>query len=125
MRHLHSGAARSRPCRICVVAYPRERYRSPGFPFQPFSPGRRYLWRKGTQVTTDRPCWVPAECVHALGALPVPFRRGALTSTSTSGVAAWTDAEGALCRAVSEVKVRIISAREARRERQQYEDQPR
>jgi ribosomal protein S12 methylthiotransferase accessory factor len=41
--------------------------------------------------------------VHALSALPAHYRARACTNSSTSGVAAWTDAEGALCRATLEL----------------------
>ena len=86
-----------------IVAYTPGQYAAPGFPLRPFSPRRTYLWIDAQQVGTARRVRVPAECVHALDALPPAFRRHAFTNTSTSGLAAWTDAEGALCRATLEL----------------------
>jgi ribosomal protein S12 methylthiotransferase accessory factor len=46
---------------------------------------------------------LPAECVHALSALPARPRAGACTSSSTSGVAAFGDVQEALSRATLEL----------------------
>ncbi|HEY0824581.1 MAG TPA: YcaO-like family protein, partial [Ramlibacter sp.] len=89
------------PCRI--VAYARHQYAAAGFPLAPFSRRSPYLWRQGMDVQSGREVWLLADCVHALGALPREHRAKAYTNTSTSGVAAWTDAEGALCRGALEL----------------------
>lgn len=86
-----------------VVAYAEPQRRAPDFPFLPFSRRRRYLWKTGHDAATGAPVALPAECVHALTALPRRERAPACTSSSTSGLAAWTDAEGALCRATLEL----------------------
>jgi ribosomal protein S12 methylthiotransferase accessory factor len=86
-----------------TVAYTREQHRSPGFPLRPFSERQAYLWRRGTDVASGSDILLPAECVHALSALPRRFAQQACANTSTSGVAAWTSREGALCRAVLEL----------------------
>jgi ribosomal protein S12 methylthiotransferase accessory factor len=57
----------------------------------------------GTDVVTGRAVHLPAECVHALSALPQRFQAGACTSSSTSGVAAFTDSQEALTRATLEL----------------------
>lgn len=87
----------------CLVAYSPAQHARPGFPLRPFSPRRSYLWTAATEVFSGRRVLVPAECVHALSALPARHRARACTNSSTSGVAAWTDAEGALCRATLEL----------------------
>lgn len=86
-----------------IVAYGRHQYAWPQFPLTPFDPGANYLWCRGVDVAAGRDVWLLAECVHALAALPPEHRAKAYTNTSTSGVAAWTDAEGALCRAALEL----------------------
>ncbi|HYF19786.1 MAG TPA: YcaO-like family protein, partial [Ramlibacter sp.] len=87
----------------CCVAYTADQHRSAGFPFEPFSARRRYLWKAGFDARSGRAVALPAECLVAHSALPSAQARHALTSSSTSGVAAWTDREGALCRAVLEL----------------------
>lgn len=86
-----------------VVAYRPRQYRQEGFPLAPFSTRRKYLWVRGVALASGRPCLLTAECIHALSALPSTFRKAAYTNSSTSGIAAWTDAEGALCRATLEL----------------------
>lgn len=86
-----------------IVAYGNHQYARPDFPLRPFDPQASYLWRRGTDVRAGREVWLLAECVHALSALPPEHRAKAYTNTSTSGVAAWTDPEGALCRAAIEL----------------------
>ncbi|MDB5913737.1 MAG: hypothetical protein JWP22_2412, partial [Ramlibacter sp.] len=86
-----------------LIAHTRQQYARPNFPLQPFSRDSHYLWRDGVQVHTGAQVHLPAECVHALDTLPPPFRARACANSSTSGVAAWTDAEGALCRATLEL----------------------
>ncbi len=86
-----------------LVAYDRHQYARPDFRLTPFDPGAPYLWRRGTDVLADREVWILAECVHALCALPAGHRARAYTNTSTSGVAAWSDQEGALCRGALEL----------------------
>jgi ribosomal protein S12 methylthiotransferase accessory factor len=86
-----------------VVGYSAEQYRTDGFPLRPFAPRRKYLWAKGVDVATGQTRLLPAECVYAFSALPRVFRARGYTNSSTSGVAAWTDAEGALCRGTLEL----------------------
>lgn len=86
-----------------IVAYTPAQYASPGFPLRRFSPRATYLWSPATNVATGRRLHLPAECVHARVALPARFAARACADTSTSGGAAWTDAEGALCRATLEL----------------------
>jgi ribosomal protein S12 methylthiotransferase accessory factor len=103
---LVEGLQRDVACALdprCIVAYAPEQYQSPAFPFRPFSARRRYLWKAALDVQTGKAVHLPAECVHALAELPAHRRRGAFTSSSSSGVAAWTDVEGALCRATLEL----------------------
>lgn len=86
-----------------LVAYSPAQHARPGFPLRPFSPRRSYLWVAGIEVFSGRQVRVPAECVHALSALPARYRAGACTNSSTSGVAAWMETEGALWRATLEL----------------------
>ncbi|GAB3772606.1 hypothetical protein GCM10028796_43550 [Ramlibacter monticola] len=85
------------------VAYSQRQHARPAFPLAPFSNRRSYLWRAGTEAASGRTVHLPAECLHRLQSLPVAARRHAVTNSSTSGVAAWTDADGALCRATLEL----------------------
>ncbi|HYF19633.1 MAG TPA: YcaO-like family protein, partial [Ramlibacter sp.] len=87
----------------CCIAYDAFQHAQAGFPFAPFSRRRRYLWKAGVDTRTGATVWLPADCLVARSALAAPPARRALTSASTSGVAAWTDREGALCRAVLEL----------------------
>ncbi|HSW17530.1 MAG TPA: YcaO-like family protein [Ramlibacter sp.] len=86
-----------------IAAYTPAQLASPHFPLKAFSPRRRYLWNKGVAVASGGAVHLPAECVHALSALPARFRPRACSNASTSGVAAWTDAEGALSHATLEL----------------------
>jgi ribosomal protein S12 methylthiotransferase accessory factor len=86
-----------------VVAYTRAQSADPAFPCTPFSQRRNYLWVGGIDVGSGAVVSLPAECVHAVGSLPAAFQRRAFTCSSTSGVAAWTDPDGALCRATLEL----------------------
>jgi len=94
-----------------LVAYAPRQYATRGFPLRPFSSRARYLWLEALQVGSGRSLHVPAECVLALSTLPRAMRDRAYTNTSTSGMAAWTDAEGALCRATLELIERDAFAR--------------
>ncbi len=87
----------------CVLAYSAAQYASAGFPCAPFSPRRKYLWVTGSDTQTGAQVRLPAEFIHALSGLPERFRRRPCTNSSTSGVAAWTDPEGALCKATLEL----------------------
>lgn len=86
-----------------VAAYTAAQHARPGFPWKPYSPERAYAWVRGVETATGRSVRLPAECIHALSAVPQRLRRRACTNASTSGVAAWTDAQGALCRATLEL----------------------
>lgn len=87
----------------CYVAYSAQQHQTAGFPCAPFFTRRKYAWAQGCDTETGGRVLLPAECVHALSALPERFRRHPCTNSSTSGVAAWTDAEGALCKATLEL----------------------
>lgn len=86
-----------------IVSYGAGQYRAAGFPFHPFDTERMYLWKDAVEVATGHVHAVPAECVHALHALPESFRRTAYTGTSTSGVAAGRNLDEALMRATLEL----------------------
>ncbi|MBA2962390.1 MULTISPECIES: YcaO-like family protein [Ramlibacter] len=86
-----------------VVAYADWQHRRPGFPFMPFDPRRLALWCRGQDVATGAAVLLPAECVHALDALPAHWRRRSCTTTSTSGVAAGPDSATALAWALLEL----------------------
>jgi ribosomal protein S12 methylthiotransferase accessory factor len=85
------------------IAYAPWQLASPTFPFRRHSSRRRHLWVQGTDVVTGRAAHLPAECVHALSALPQRLQAGACTATSSSGVAAFTDPQEALSRATLEL----------------------
>jgi ribosomal protein S12 methylthiotransferase accessory factor len=85
------------------VAYSARQHRAAGFPFSRFDPARRHLWVDAMDVDTGVMHAVPAECVHALHALPEALQAKALTSASTSGAAAGTGVEDALLRATLEL----------------------
>jgi len=84
-------------------AHADRQYAQAGFGLRPFSPQRDYLWRAGLHAESGKAVHVPAECLHPVAALPAWARRQACANASTSGVAAWTDAEGALSRATLEL----------------------
>jgi ribosomal protein S12 methylthiotransferase accessory factor len=86
-----------------VVAYTAAQSAAAGFPCVPFSRRRKYLWVSGVDAESGASVRLPADCIHALTSLPAAFRRKALTNSNTSGVAAWTEEEGALCRATLEL----------------------
>lgn len=86
-----------------LVAYSPVQHADPAFPFAPFSVGRPYLWSFGVDAQSGDSVAVPAECVHAAPALPGTYRRRSHTWSTTSGLAAWPSAEGALCRATLEL----------------------
>lgn len=86
-----------------LVAYSSRQHRSAGFPFSRFELSRNYLWTEVLDTDTGAASAVPAECVHALHALPRPFQDSACTSTSTSGMAAGTSLQEALVRATLEL----------------------
>jgi ribosomal protein S12 methylthiotransferase accessory factor len=86
-----------------VVAYEDRQYAIPDFPLAPFSPEQAYLWRPGVYVADGSNAWLPAECIHALPSLPSEYRSRACALSTTSGMAAWTDREGALRQATLEL----------------------
>lgn len=89
------------PERFC--AYSQRQLARDGIGLQRFSPTQAYLWRAGVEVASGRTVHLPAECLHAWDALPAWARRQACANATTSGVAAWPDAEGALMRATLEL----------------------
>ncbi|MBK6004880.1 YcaO-like family protein [Ramlibacter ginsenosidimutans] len=84
-------------------AYSQRQYAQPGFGLQAFSPARDYLWRAGVHADSGRAVHLPAECLHPAASLPQWARQQACANASTSGVAAWPDAEGALARGTLEL----------------------
>lgn len=86
-----------------IVAYTRAQYDRKDFPWTPYSTGKKYSWVSGVDTQSGARVLLPSECIHALNSLPAQFRQRAYTNVSTSGVAAWTDQEGALCRAAMEL----------------------
>jgi hypothetical protein len=77
---------------------PPRRFRS-----APIRVGGGIWWVQGADVVTGRAAHLPAECVHALSALPQRLQAGACTASSSSGVAAFTDPQEALSRATLEL----------------------
>lgn len=83
------------------VAYSPAQRRRQGFPFAAYDPQRVWPWQACTDVHTGQQCHLPADCIHPWTALALQARPH--TAASTSGVAAWPDANGALARAVLEL----------------------
>lgn len=86
-----------------LVAYSKNQYVTAGFPLKPFSMRREYLWTKATHIETGKQHGILADCVYALTALPSRFQKNAYSNTSTSGLAAGTSFDDALCRATLEL----------------------
>jgi ribosomal protein S12 methylthiotransferase accessory factor len=86
-----------------LACHSARQHRSPRFPFAPFDPQREHLWLRGHDAGTGEAVHVTADHVHALRALPSHLQARPLTSSSTSGVAAWSNAAQALERATLEV----------------------
>lgn len=91
------------------IRYSDAQRRRAGFPFTAYDAGRTMAWCAGTDVLRGVPCHLPADCIHPWTALPASQPRH--TAASTSGVAAWTDPEGALTRAVLELVERDAALR--------------
>ncbi|MEO8022806.1 YcaO-like family protein [Polaromonas sp.] len=94
-----------------LVAYSARQYARPDFPCAPFSERRQYLWAKAIDAGTGQTCSVLADCTYANVALPLRFQKTSFTSASTSGMAAGTSQEDALCRATLELIERDAFAR--------------
>ena len=86
-----------------LVAYSDRQHRTRGFPFPRCEPTRTYLWTDALDTDSGIAHKVPAECVHALHALPRRFQEDACTSASTSGMAAAVALEDAVMRAALEL----------------------
>lgn len=86
-----------------LVAYSERQYLLEGFPCSPFSARRQYLWSKAIDVASGKSCSVLSDLVYANAALPKRFQKTAYTSASTSGMAAGTSYQSALCRATLEL----------------------
>ena len=85
-----------------VVSYHPEQYRAPGFPFVPFEAAKRRWWMDGREYFSGRKIPVLADLVYFGDKLRAKSKHPYTTAT-TSGVAAFTDREGALERAVLEL----------------------
>ena len=85
-----------------VVSYDPRQYRLPRFPFAPFNEGGRSWWKDGVDYFSGRKTPVLADLVYFEKAIrhgrAVPY-----TASTTSGVAAFMQREGALERAVLEL----------------------
>lgn len=85
-----------------AVSYDSRQYGRGRFPFAPFDEGRKSWWKDGVDYFTGRKTPILADLVYFEKALPhgkaLPY-----TASSTSGVAAFTNREGALERAVLEL----------------------
>jgi ribosomal protein S12 methylthiotransferase accessory factor len=86
-----------------IIAYRPFQYARRAFPFKRYSPRREYGWKEGTDYFSGKRVSILAECVYHRGSLPARLRIGAYTAATTSGVAAYTDREQAIRRAVMEL----------------------
>lgn len=86
-----------------LVAYSARQYAQKSFPCVPFSLRRKYLWAKAMDTGSGRTRSVIADCLYGHAALPPRFQKTAFTSASTSGMAAGTSQQEALCRATLEL----------------------
>jgi thiazole/oxazole-forming peptide maturase SagD family component len=86
-----------------LVAYSENQYSAVEFPLVKFSTNRKYLWTKAINTNTGNRHGVMVDCVYAYSALPERFQKGAYANTSTSGLAAGTTFDDALCRAALEL----------------------
>lgn len=94
-----------------LVSYLPAQYARPDFPFLPWSEQRKYPWVEGIDLNADSPVSLMAQCVYALSALSERDTRYIYTNASTSGIAAYTDAQSALYRALVELVERDAFAR--------------
>lgn len=85
-----------------VLAYLPAQYARPDFPFSPFEPSGKYLWKDGLDYTSGRKVAMLADLVY-WGHGAASGRERPYASTSTSGVAAYPSYQGALERAVLEL----------------------
>ncbi len=83
-----------------IVAYLPEQYARAGFPYRPFEEEASYAWKEGVDAVGGGPCAVLADLVYASAFLDRDHR---YTSVSSSGMAAYPTAQGALERAVLEL----------------------
>jgi ribosomal protein S12 methylthiotransferase accessory factor len=90
-----------------IAAYADAQYRRADFSFESFDPDRKYAWVEGEDHFTGKRTAVLADFVYYGSAMAkaVPGEKP-YTSATTSGVAAFPDAEGALERAVLELMER-------------------
>lgn len=86
-----------------LVAYSARQYAQKSFPCVPFSLRRKYLWVKAMDAESGKVRSVIADCLYGHAALPLRFQKTAFTRASTSGMAAGTSQQDALCRATLEL----------------------
>lgn len=86
-----------------LTSYSQKQYAEKSFPFVSFSKRKNYLWVDAINIQSGKSNKLLADCVYASSALPVRFQKNLFTSTSTSGMAAGTSQEDALCRATLEL----------------------
>jgi ribosomal protein S12 methylthiotransferase accessory factor len=67
-----------------------------------FHPDSALLWVQGTDLSTDRPTWVPFECVHTNWTLPFPTGTGCFV-LSSNGLASGNHPLEAICHGLCEV----------------------
>lgn len=68
-----AGEAAVAPDRLALFS--DRQYKSPGFPFQPFTPDLRVLWTTGRRLVDDSPTWVPASLVWVTFSTGEPTRQ--------------------------------------------------
>lgn len=86
-----------------LVAYSQAQYARDDFPFTPWSERRTYPWVQGIELASGRPVSIMAQCAFAWGSLAPEDARSPYTNASTSGMAAWPNAQGAISRALVEL----------------------
>jgi ribosomal protein S12 methylthiotransferase accessory factor len=94
-----------------LVSYAKAQYRQPGLPYERWTDLKAYPWARGMHAGTGQSVSLMAQCVYALSSLEPRHRRHVFTNATTSGVAAWGDAQGAVARAVVELVERDAFAR--------------
>lgn len=86
-----------------VVLYSESQYRTPGFPFVPFTPDLEIHWVKGWSLTGGRAIWIPASLVYINWYTDRFSDEPPITNLFYAGIAAGSTLESALVSAIEEV----------------------
>lgn len=86
-----------------LVAYDAGQYQRASFPFRRHDPARVAWWCAGHDVVTGGAAYLLSSCVLSAAALPERARESLYTGSTTSGMAAWSSAAGAIARAAGEL----------------------